>query len=88
MPWLILHRIIGEKGVAISCAMVNIAVEGILLVQKNIGMRIAAGRVCAAALALVFVYIDPAVVEAFGQNLDIILSRGCKASMMISFAFS
>ena len=55
------------------------AVEGILLVQKNIGMRIAAGRVCAAALALVFVYIDPAVVEAFGQNLDIILSEGLQS---------
>ena len=52
------------------------AVKGVLVVEKHVGVRLGvAGGVRAAALADVLVDIDPAVVEAFLQQLYIVVTQ-------------
>ena len=52
------------------------AVKGVLVVEKHVGVRLGvAGGVRAAALADVLVDIDPAVVEAFLQQLYIVVAQ-------------
>ena len=54
------------------------AVKGILLVEQHIGMGIASGRVCSAALALVFIYVDPAILKAFTKQRNVFFTKGSK----------
>ena len=57
----------------------KLAVESVLVVQKHIGMRRSAGRICAAALALVLVYIYPAVFKALTKHRQILLAERSKS---------
>ena len=61
---LILDGIIGMQGMTHLMSDGEHAVKRILLIEKHIGMRISACGICTAALAFVFVNIDPAVVKA------------------------
>ena len=51
-------------------------VERAFEIQEHKGMHARARRIRTRALALIFVYINPAIVETFAQQVQIILSKG------------
>ena len=73
---LVLHRIDGVERVPHLVRDCEHRIQGILLIEQHVGVRIAAGGVRAAALALVLVNVDPAVLEALLEDGDVILAKG------------
>ena len=69
---------IGMKGVTHFVSQGELAVQSAGIVQKHKGVHIRARGISAAALALVLVYIDPAIVKALFQDPAVVLSQRCQ----------
>ena len=73
---LVLAAVIAVQSMAHLMRKRKLAVEIVLVIEQHIGVRAAvAGGICAAALADIFVNVDPAVVEALFKQRDIILTE-------------
>ena len=57
----------------------ELVVERVVVVQKHVRMWVSACGICAGALALVLVYVYPAIVEALAEHIEIILTEHGKS---------
>ena len=64
------------KGVTHFVSQSELAVQSTGVVEQHKGVHIRTRRISAAALALVLVYVNPAIVKALFQNPAVVLSQG------------
>ena len=73
---LVHGAVVAVQGVTHLVRQGEHAVEGVLVVEQDVGVRFpGAGGIGAAALALVLVHVDPAVLEALPEQRGVILAQ-------------